>query len=60
MTECHISFSGDFDLVLRIIVPEGYLLNSLRKEFQIWCVNASSDGGVSHTIFGSLQPLPLS
>ena len=31
-----------------------YLLYSLRKEFQIRYVNASWDGGVSRTIFGSL------
>ena len=31
-----------------------YLLYSLRQEFQIWCVDTSWDGGVSHTIFGLL------
>ena len=31
-----------------------YLLYSLRKEFQIWLVDTSWDGGVSRTIFGSL------
>ena len=28
------------DLVFRIIVSGAYLLYSLRKEFQIWCLNA--------------------
>ena len=35
-------------------VSGAYLLYSLRYESQIWCVDASWDGGVSHTIFGSL------
>ena len=34
-------------------VSGAYLLYSLRQEFQI-CVDASWDGGVSRTIFGSL------
>ena len=43
------------DLVSRNCIESGaYLLYYLRKEFQIWCVNASWDDGVSHTIFGSL------
>ena len=43
------------DLVSRNCIESGaYLLYSLRKEFQIWCVNASWDDGVSYTIFGSL------
>ena len=42
------------DLVLRITVSGAYLLYSLKEESQIWCVNVSWDGGVSHTIFGSL------
>ena len=39
------------DLVLRIIVSGAYLLYSLIEEFQIWCVDASWDSGVSCTIF---------
>ena len=35
-------------------VSGAYLLYSLRQESQIWCVDASWDGGVSRTIFGSL------
>ena len=58
MTGCHIPFLGqcdlDFDLVLRIIVSRAYLLYSLSEEFQIWCVDASLDSGVSCTIFRSL------
>ena len=60
MTKCHIPFSGHCDLtsdlVLRIIVSGAYLLHSLRWGFQIWCVDASLDGGVSCTIFGLLRP----
>ena len=40
------------DLVLIIIVSGAYLLYYLRRESQIWCVNASWDGWVSCTIFG--------
>ena len=39
------------DLVLRIIVSRAYLLYSLSEEFQIWCVDASWNSGVSCTIF---------
>ena len=42
------------DVVLRIIGSRAYLLNSLSEEFQIWCVDASLESGVSCTIFGSL------
>ena len=43
------------DLVYRNCIESGaYLLYSLRKEFQIWCVNACWDDRVSHTIFWSL------
>ena len=35
-------------------VSGAYLLYSLSWEFQIWCVDASWDEGVSRTIFGSL------
>ena len=54
MVESHILFSGhyDLDLVLIIIVSGAYLLYYLRRESQIWCVNASWDGSVSCTIFG--------
>ena len=48
------------DLVSRnCIESDAYLLYYLRKEFQIWCVNASWNDGVSHTIFGSMWPWPL-
>ena len=42
------------DLVFRIIVSGAYLLYYLRKESQIWCVDASWDDEVSRTIIGSL------
>ena len=42
------------DLVFRIIVSGAYLFYYLRYEFQIWCVDASWDDGVSRTIIGSL------
>ena len=43
------------DLVSRNCIESGaYLLYSLRKESQIWCVDTSWDGGVSPTIFVSL------
>ena len=42
------------DLVLRIIMSGTYLLYYLRSEFQIRCVNASWDGGVLCSMFGSL------
>ena len=42
------------DLVFRIIVSRAYLLYYLRQESQIWCVDASWDDEVSHTIIGSL------
>ena len=35
-------------------VSGAYLLYSLRQESQILCVDASWDGGVSRTTFGSL------
>ena len=48
MVESHILFSGHCDLtsdlVLIIIVSGAYLLYYLRRESQIWCVNASWDG----------------
>ena len=50
------------DLVCRIDIESGaYLLYSLILEFQIWCVDASWNDRVSHTIFGSLWhwPWPL-
>ena len=43
------------DLVsINCIESGAYLLYSLRYEFQIWCVNASWEDGVSHDIFGIL------
>ena len=43
------------DLVSRIVIESGaYILYSLRPEVQIWCMDASTDSGVSHTVFGSL------
>ena len=42
------------DLVFRKIVSIAYLLNYLRQESQIWCVDASWDVEVSRTIIGSL------
>ena len=42
------------DLVSRIGIESGaYLLHSLRQESQIWCMDASFDGDMSCTIFGS-------
>ena len=43
------------DLVSRLYIESGaYLLYSLRKEFLSLCINASLDGDMSCTIFGSL------
>ena len=42
------------DLVFRIIMSKAYLLYYLRKESKIWCVDASLDDDVSHTIIKSL------
>ena len=58
MVECHVFFHVivtlilTSDLVLRIIVSGAYLLYYLREESQIWCVNASWEGGVSCTFTG--------
>ena len=38
------------DLVFRIIMSRAYLLYYLRKESQIWCVDAFLDDEVSLTI----------
>ena len=56
MVECHVPFSGHFDLDIwpRIFVSRTYLLYYLRWEFQIWCVDASWNGRVSSTIYRSL------
>ena len=58
MTECHVPVLGHHDLhlylVSRIIVSGAYLLYNLRYDYQIWCMDASLDGDMSHTIFGSL------
>ena len=43
------------DLVSRNCIESGaYLLYSLRKEFQIWCINAYLDERVSYIMFRSL------
>ena len=42
------------DLVFRINVSGAYLLYYLRQESQIWCIDASWDDEVSHTIIGLL------
>ena len=44
------------NLVCRIIVSRTYLLYYLRWESQVWCVDASWDGRVLCTIYGSLWP----
>ena len=53
---CHyqvtVTLTLTSDLVLRIIVSGAYLLYSLSSGFQIWCVDASWDSGVSCTILG--------
>ena len=41
-----------FGLVFRKIMSRAYLLYYYRKESQIWWVDPTLDGGVSHTIFG--------
>ena len=41
---------GDGDILSRIIVSKAYLLYKLRKESQIWCIDASLDGDMSQTI----------
>ena len=59
-TECRVPSLGRVldltsDIAPRIRIESGaYLLYSLKKEFQIWCMNASWDGRESHTILGSL------
>ena len=54
MVECLVPFSVTVtltsDLVLIIIVSGAYLFYYLRKESQIWCVNASWGGGMTCTI----------
>ena len=63
ITEPHVPFWVTLiltsDLVCRIIVSKTYFLYNLRWESQIWCVDSSSDGGVSCTIYGSLWPWHL-
>ena len=54
MMNCCVTSLGHCDLDIDLVSTIGiisYIL--LSKEFQIWCVYASWDGGVSHTIFGS-------
>ena len=50
MAECHISVLDH--LVSRIIVSGAYLLFYLYFESQIWCMDASSNGGKLRTILG--------
>ena len=46
----------DVDLVSRLIVSGAYLLYYLKKESQIWYVDASLNGDMLRTIFRSLRP----
>ena len=53
MAKCRVPTTGHCDIGLdqwsssRIDIESGTdLLSSLKKEFQIWCTNASLDGGV--------------
>ena len=67
----HISYNfwvrnSKFDVWMQLVMVEcrvpflGHIfLYSLRKEFQISCLNASWNSRVSQTIFGSLWPWPL-
>ena len=41
------------DIVEELLCPE-HVSYSFSEEFQIWCVDASLDSGVSCTIFGIL------
>ena len=55
MYHLRVTATSTSDLVSIIGIESGaYLRYSLRQEFQIWCVYASWDGGVSRTIFGLL------
>ena len=55
MYHLSVTVTSTSDLVCRIGIESGaYLLYSMRQEFQILCMDASWDGGVSHTIFRSL------
>ena len=40
----------DLDLVSRIMVAGEYSMYYLREESQIWCMDASLDADMSHTI----------
>ena len=51
MEECPVPFSGHCDLDLESIAYHSYFL---KKESQTWCIDASLDGYISCTIFGSL------
>ena len=42
----------DLDLVSRIIVAGENRMNYLREKSQIWCMDASLDADMSHTILG--------
>ena len=58
MTGCHIPFlvtvTLTSNLVFRIIMSKAYLLYYLKKESQIWLVDASLDDKVLRTIVKSL------
>ena len=47
-----VTYTVTSDLVFRKIVSIAYLLYYLRKESQIWCVDASWNEEVSRTIIG--------
>ena len=49
----------DLDLVSRIIVSGAYLIYYLRKETQIWRMDASFDADMSHTILGHCDLDPI-
>ena len=50
----HFRVTLTFDLVCRIIVSRTYLLYYLKWESQVWVVDASRDGGVLCSVYGSL------
>ena len=49
----------DSDLVSRLFVSGAYLRNYLRYAPQVWCVDASWNGGVSYTILRVTVPFGL-
>ena len=58
MVECHIPFSGHYDLasdlVFRKIMSGAYLLYFWNGNLKSWCDNAFWDDEVLQTIIGSL------